>query len=205
MGREHKCPRLMMRIHQYEKRFVLDLVSITVYFRNGVAGQSDAQASGIALIPIVLRHLLAVGSKPGQILDLRPVNAATLEELPSMKDRVFLAKLDEEPCEIEQLLIQLGPVPIEPADLIVLTVAVVVALLGPPDLITHAMHRHALRKKERGQHVALLPLAQRIDREVIGRPFSPAIPALVVVGAVTVVFAVGFVVFVIVRLRGHAA
>lgn len=105
MGGENKCHRFMMRVQQDEKGVVFDLVSITVHLRDGVASQSNTQASGIALIPIVLRHLLTVGSKPGQILDLGSVDAAALEKLPSMKDRVFLAKLDEEPREIQQFLI----------------------------------------------------------------------------------------------------
>ena len=65
-------------------------------------------------------------------------------------------------------------------------------------LVAAADHRHALREQQRGHEVALLPLAQRDDRRVVGRPFGAAVPAIVVVGAVAVVLAVGLVVLLVV-------
>ena len=53
-------------------------------------------------------------------------------------------------------------------------------------------------KQQRGDQVALLPLAQGVDGRVVGRPLGAAVPAVVVVGAVAVVLAVGLVVLVVV-------
>ena len=53
------------------------------------------------------------------------------------------------------------------------------------------------------QEVLHLPVAQRLDRRVVGRPFDAAVPAPVVVRAVAVVLAVGLVVLVVVARRGR--
>ena len=49
------------------------------------------------------------------------------------------------------------------------------------------------------QEVLHLTVPQLLDLRVVCRPFDPAIPAAVVVGAVPILLAVGFVVLVVVR------
>ena len=71
-------------------------------------------------------------------------------------------------------------------------------LLRVAQFVAGQQHRHALREQQRGDEVPLLPLAQRDDVRVVGRPFGAAVPAVVVVGAVAVVLAVGLVVLVVV-------
>ena len=44
-----------------------------------------------------------------------------------------------------------------------------------------------------------LPVAQRLDRRIVGRPFRAAVPAQVVVRSVAIVLAVGLVVLVVER------
>ena len=56
-------------------------------------------------------------------------------------------------CSLVQL-------PVEPGQLVVLAVGVVVAVLRVAQLVAAAEHRHALREQQRGHEVALLPLAQ---------------------------------------------
>ena len=90
-------------------------------------------------------------------------------------------------------------VPVEPADLVVLAIGVVVAALRAPDLVAHQQHRRPEREQGQGQEVLDLAVAQRLDGGIVGRPFDAAIPAEVVVGAVAVVFAVCFVVLAVVR------
>ena len=67
-----------------------------------------------------------------------------------------------------------------------------------PAVITRQQHGHALREKKRGEEIAGLAIAQRLDGGVGAFPFLAAIPTVVVVVAVTVVVAIGKVVFVIV-------
>src|SRR3954449_11286269 len=94
----------------------------------------------------------------------------------------------------------LGPVaPVDPGNVIVLAIGVVVAPLGATALVTGDDHRYALRQEKRGEEIALLLLAQRDDLDVIGRSLNPAVPGPVVALAVAVVLAVGLVVLVVVR------
>ena len=68
------------------------------------------------------------------------------------------------------------------------------------DLVAGQQHRNALREDQRGQKRPLLLLAQLDDLRIVGRPFGAAVPTVVVVGAVAIFFAVGFVVLLVV---GH--
>jgi hypothetical protein len=59
-------------------------------------------------------------------------------------------------------------------------------------------HGHALRQQQCRQKIALLPFAQRDDARLGGLAFGAAVAGPVVAGTVAVVFAVGFVVLVVV-------
>ena len=67
-------------------------------------------------------------------------------------------------------------VPVEPGDLVVLALGVVVAALRAPDLVAAEQHRHALREQQRREQVALLPRAQRDDLRIVGRALDAAVP-----------------------------
>src|SRR6516225_3314061 len=82
---------------------------------------------------------------------------------------------------------------------VVLAVGVVVAGLGPADLVTTKDHRYSLRDEQGGQQVANLPPAKGEDARVVGRAFNAAVPRAVVVAAVPVGLAVCVVVFDVVR------
>ena len=64
--------------------------------------------------------------------------------------------------ELGEHVVLAGVVPVDPAQLVVLAVDVVVALLGAAQLVAVRDHRHALGQQQRGEEVALLPLAQRV-------------------------------------------
>ena len=81
------------------------------------------------------------------------------------------------------------PRPVHPADLVVLAIGVVVAALAVADLVAGEDQRHALRQQQRGQLIAAQQPPPLEDRGIVGRPFDAAIEAVVVVGAVAVVFA----------------
>src|SRR4029453_8966823 len=98
--------------------------------------------------------------------------------------------------ELEQLLVDMFP--IEPGDLVVLTIGVVVALLRAADLVPSEQHRNALGEKKRRQDVALLPQSGCVDRCVIGGPLDAAVPRPGVAFAVVAVLAVRLVVFLVV-------
>ena len=88
--------------------------------------------------------------------------------------------------------------PVEPADLVVLAVGIVVAALRPPDLVAHQQHRRAQRQQRDGQEVLHLAMAQPLDLGIVRRPFDPAVPAQVRVGPVAAALPVRLVVLVVV-------
>ena len=101
--------------------------------------------------------------------------------------------------EIGEVLAFLAEVfPTNPADLVVLAIGVVVAALRIADFIAGQHQRRALREHQARQLVLAELAAQRNDRGVVGRAFMPAIVAVVVAGAVAIVFAVGLVVLLVV-------
>ena len=97
-----------------------------------------------------------------------------------------------------QLLRMLIPVPVRPADFIILAVGVVVSVLRPAVFVSPAEHGYALRQKKRSQKVALLSPAKGVYLLIFRRPFSAAVPRSVVVVAVLIVLAVGVIVLVVV-------
>src|SRR5437764_1302882 len=77
--------------------------------------------------------------------------------------------------------------PVDPGELVVLAVGVVVPPLAAAHLVAAQEHRHTLGQEDRGQEVALLAAAQRPDLRVVGRALGTAIPGPVVALAVVVV------------------
>ena len=69
--------------------------------------------------------------------------------------------------------------PVDPADLVVLAVGVVVAVLRAPDFVAGQDHRHAAREHQDGDEVPDLPVAQGFDGGIVGRALDAAVPAQV--------------------------
>ena len=114
------------------------------------------------------------------------------------------AQGNEAPGEVQQCSVGFGPV--DPADLVILAVRVVVALLSVGHFVTSQQHRRTLRQQECGQQVASLAVPQCVDVRVVGGTLHPAVPAAVVAGTVAVFLTVGFVVLVVVGdqiIDGH--
>src|SRR5262249_22154091 len=88
--------------------------------------------------------------------------------------------------------------PVYPADLIVLAVGVVVPTLGPPELVAGQDHGSASGEQENRREVPHLPSAQPSNLLGVRRPLAAAVPAQVVVTAVGVPLAVGFIVLAVV-------
>ena len=86
--------------------------------------------------------------------------------------------------------------PIEPRDFIVLAISVVIALLGPSAFIAHEKHRNALAEHQRRKKVSDLFDTFSLDCFGCRGSFNTVIFTVVVVITVSVVFAVGLIVFV---------
>src|SRR5260370_20959788 len=83
--------------------------------------------------------------------------------------------------------------PIDPGNLVVLAVGVVVAALRAPEFVAGLQHGHALRKEQRRQYIAQLPLSQLDDGGIVRKALDSAIPAQIVVVTIGVGIEIGFV------------
>ena len=100
-----------------------------------------------------------------------------------------------EPVEISMLLQER---PVHPADLVVLTVGVVIALLRSAKLVAHQHQGHSLRQHQQYLQVPHLSLSKGQHMGVVRWSLVATVEAQVVVPAVAVVFAVGPVVLLVV-------
>src|SRR5262249_61774323 len=91
-----------------------------------------------------------------------------------------LGRADREPAPRgrQQRPAAVVELPVEPGELVVLAVGVVVAALRAPELVAAAEHRHALRQRQRRDEVALLPLAQLLDAPIVGLALDAAVPGV---------------------------
>src|SRR5262249_35146473 len=117
---------------------------------------------------------------------IEPAPAADLAELPAQRG--------EQPNEIGEIVAGAAEaLPVDPADLIVLAIGIVVAGLRIGDLVAGQDQRRALREQQAGELVSPQLPAQCRDGRIIGRALMTAIVAVVVVGAVAIVLAIGLV------------
>src|SRR5690606_4405551 len=93
----------------------------------------------------------------------------------------------------------IGTFPVNPRELVVLTVRIVVAALGAAQLVAVDDQRRPLRQDQRRERVAFLLPPSGQDRLVVGWSFGAEVPGTVVAFAVAVVFPVGVVVLLVVR------
>src|SRR5262249_25526755 len=107
------------------------------------AVEEDPERAGVPLAPVALAHLAAVGLEPADVLDAGTVDRPAQEPAPPPEDRVAVAQRDQLGGERQQVLV--GRLPVEPGDLAVLAIGVVVAALGAADLVAPQEHRDALR------------------------------------------------------------
>src|SRR5208337_4549734 len=122
-----------------------------------------------------------------------------LEEPPPLKDRMLAPDPTNPPGEIEEFLLPVVQVPVQPGELVVLAIGVIVPLLGVPDLVAGQEHGDALGEHQRDHEIALLALAKFENDRVVGRSLGSAVPAIVAARAVAVLLAVGLVMLVVVR------
>src|SRR4051812_11112668 len=72
-------------------------------------------------------------------------------------------------------------------------------MLSLAHFVAHQYHGHAAAQHQQATRILRLSQAQRVYRLIAGLTFSATVPAVVVVGAITVVLAVRLVMFIVVR------
>ncbi len=187
-------------VHQEQQVVVDEGVARLVGVVDAAPREEDHQAVRPRARPVVGRGLLAVGAEPEHVAQLGPVDRPAPEEIRAVQGRVLAAEAEQLARELPQRVPLAIEVPVDPADLVVLTVRVVVPALRAPHLVAREEHRGALREEERREQVAPLAGAEREDARVRRRALDAAVPPALVVVAVAVLLAVRLVVL---RLVGH--
>src|SRR6185437_15981586 len=112
-----------------------------------------AKAAGVAVLPTLLGHLGPGRIEPGDVADAELLVEIAGQVTAAAEYRVPMPKLGELFDEGDQRLAALADVPVDPADLVVLAISVVVAALGAGELVASEQHRRALAEQQRRQDV----------------------------------------------------
>jgi hypothetical protein len=107
-----------------------------VHIPDEITGKPHPKAAGISSIPRVFRHVPAGGVKPRDILDPLTINRTAQEKLAALKDRLGAPDLQHAAHKVAEGLLLIGQRPMEPRELIILAIRIIVALLRAPHLVT---------------------------------------------------------------------
>src|SRR5215472_7331949 len=165
-----------MRVYQQQERIVTHWFALEGEHIRCIAAQQHSETSHERRRPFFFRHLVATRIEPHHISNLRAGDAASFQKLRTPKNRVFVSQLYQFSREFKKLILFFVTLPVKPTNFVVLTISVVVAILGPTPLISAAEHRYALGKKQCGEKIAPLTVAQCVDLRIIGWTFGAAIP-----------------------------
>src|SRR6266850_1708275 len=189
---ERKLHRLPMSIEDYIEGVIEDAPSGCVEAWNFVTAYEHAQRLRERYAPVLVGHLFSIGAEPREIANIIAANRSSLKPSSPPEQWVLLVELDDLAGEFELLGIYI--VPVQPRNLIVLAIGVVVAPLRPPEFVATEKHWDAQRQEKRRDKIALLTDPQHIYFGVFGRPFEAAIPRSIVSFAVAILFAIFFIV-----------
>src|SRR5579862_2634884 len=140
--------RLVMRIAEEQKVAVPDRLAAGAAALDRPAGEEHSDAPGEFLVPVVVGHLAAFGGQPDDLLVSFRGHGVGAHVAAAAEDRVLAPQQYHAPREFEELLASSIERPVEPRELVVLAIGVVVALLRATELITPEHHRHALREQQ---------------------------------------------------------
>ena len=136
---------LVARIQQQQQCVVADQLAALVNLGDGVTHEHHAEGTHGGRVPPGVGHFLARRVEPQNVGGRSPAGGMTPEEGAPAQHRMRSSQMDELPYKGQQRLLLGGQVPVEPADLVVLAVGVVVATMGAAHLVAGTEHGHALR------------------------------------------------------------
>src|SRR6266702_3840157 len=129
LSRENKRDWLIMCVDQQQERVVANWFTFKIENIHRVAAQQHAKTANERRCPFFLAHLAAARIEPHHIPDFRTSNPPALEKLWTAEDRMVLPELNQLLRELNKLILFFIALPIEPTDLVVLAVCIVVAVL----------------------------------------------------------------------------
>src|SRR4030067_1857240 len=143
--------------------------------------------------PIGLTQLCAV---PSQAI----LYAAVVPEFFFTKYAAGLNECNQLADKPQQISLSLDILPVEPAQLIILAVGIVIAVLRAANFISHQDHRRTLGDQQDGEKILKLLHPQTLNRWIIGGSFITTIPAEIMIAPILIVLTVQFVVL---GIKGH--
>src|SRR5258708_2158955 len=195
-GWEAEGQRFVVGVEEDVEAVVDDRLAVLIGYGDGLTVEEETDGAGKAVLPVLVRHDLPVGAEPADVSGIGAVQRTAHEPASTLEDGMLVAEVDDPGEEGQQLTVLLiaGVLPVEPGELIVLAVGVVVASLRAADLVAAVDHRHADGEQQGAEEVALLAGAQGVHLLAIGGSFFPAVPGAIVSRAVVALLAVGLVV-----------
>jgi len=91
---------------------------------------------------VFVGHFVSVRLEPGDVIEVGAPDGFPFEPMFTGEDRVAFAELDKFACEVDEILV--GGIPVEPGDVVVLAVGVVIAFLGVSYFIPGEEHGYSL-------------------------------------------------------------
>src|SRR3954451_20063278 len=149
LARQDKRDRFVMRVNQQQKGIVTDWFAFKAENIAGIATQQHPNATNKSRGPFFVAHLAPARIEPHHVANLRTSYSPTLKKLRPTKHRMCMTKTDQLSRELQKLILLFVARPIEPTDLVVLTIRIVIAVLRPSPLVSTTEHRDALRKEKR--------------------------------------------------------
>ena len=110
-----------------------------------------------------------------------------------------LPKRDQSLYILKQRIVCLKAAPVHPPCLIVLTIHVVVSFLGIIKLVPRQQAGRPLCRKEKEERISYLIFPQLCHRALTAGAFCPAVPAIIVIRSVRIIFSVCLIVLAVVR------
>ena len=114
---------------------------------------------------------------------------------------MFLSISNHKLKKFKQILILIQKTPVQPGNLIILTISIVIAKLGIAKFVTRQKHRRSPAAHQYGTGIADHPESQIQHFRIIGLSFRPAVPASVIIGSIGIIPSIGFVMFCIIRIQ----
>ena len=134
----------MMCVEEEDEGIVRDGLAPRIAHVHRLSAKQEADGARVARTPFVIIHFLPGWIKPHDILDSQTANWSALEEFGSPKDRMLFAEADQLYNERGLRLLRCIALPVEPAELSILAIDIVDAILRPCEFIATREPRNAL-------------------------------------------------------------
>lgn len=130
-----------------------------------------------------------------------PMNALftflMLKEIRPLKERMAFTQLDALFEKTEQSLVLFDQVPVQPVYIVVLAPAVIVSVFAVTEFVTGVDHGDPLGKQQDQDHATHPPMTKLLNILVVGGTFSAAVPADIMVVAISIFFTIVLIMLVI--------